>query len=466
MDALSLATVTEAEIERAAALLRRVLSSPSPAEAVAASLHDLATLAPALLALNIRSARAEGQLELVHSLEQTFMDDGAGGPAAGETTSLAALEPVKPALRVHVIDATGDFPMPSNDLEPFGIRLNVAATLPQASDEPVDVLVIHNPQAQSELAHSLPDWTRSGVRLVVSLSVDPARLPAGHPDYARLGLGTRQQQTVYDLALRSAEAICVPSQAFADALVADGLPAWVMPAGWDARHPAWQKPAAPRATINIGWVGVNADLQELASIRRPLIRLLREFPEARLVIIGAPEAYNLFDALPEERRQYIPLVNADEHLGALALLDVLVVPRLDGVPARTASDARLVEAGARGLPWVASATPSHLDWEAGGLMARTVDEWHLALRRLVCEPALRATLGMAGYQRAEAREWRHIRPAWLTLLQAPAVLPQSSRQDLASPEPGAPPTALALVRPRLRPEIASYLFGASSHAVA
>jgi glycosyltransferase involved in cell wall biosynthesis len=147
-----------------------------------------------------------------------------------------------------------------------------------------------------------------------------------------------------------------------------------------------------------------------------LSRIIREFPNTRIVILGNPQAYRLFDGLPENRRMYLPLVAAEEFPYLLSQLDILLVP-LRNLPYNLSlPDTTLVEAGARGIPWIASPIPAFRSWDAGGLISESPDEWHLNLRHLVMDADLRARLGKAGKQAAQTREMGQLANLWLKLI--------------------------------------------------
>jgi hypothetical protein len=79
-------------------------------------------------------------------------------------------------------------------------------------------------------------------------------------------------------------------------------------------------------------------------------------------------------------------------------------------------DTTLVEAGARGIPWIASPIPAFRSWDAGGLISESPDEWHLNLRHLVMDADLRTRLGKAGKQAAQTREMGQLANLWLKLI--------------------------------------------------
>jgi hypothetical protein len=73
-----------------------------------------------------------------------------------------------------------------------------------------------------------------------------------------------------------------------------------------------------------------------------------------------------------------------------------------------------MQAGARGIPWLATPIPSFREWLVGGILTETVgDDWHLNLRHLVMDQDLRDSLGRNGREAARAREMHYVGKMWL-----------------------------------------------------
>ena len=62
-----------------------------------------------------------------------------------------------------------------------------------------------------------------------------------------------------------------------------------------------------------------------------------------------------------------------------------------------------MDAGGRGIPWLASPFAAAVNWASGGLIANSLDEWHTYLRQLVLDNDLRVNLGKAGRQQVQLR---------------------------------------------------------------
>jgi glycosyltransferase involved in cell wall biosynthesis len=298
----------------------------------------------------------------------------------------------------------------------LGCEAAVSADFASQQQRQFDVVVVRHPQADPELVDGLVACAALGTRVILDVDMDYAHLPPHHADKARLGLGTSKKAKAYSTALRLSNLVCVASQPLAHAMRGAGHPVMVMPPGWTRQNRLWAKAPPARDTLNVGWLGAPGQMEDVAEIRRPLLRVLREFPQTHLVIGGDPLVYALFKALPRERRQYLPPVSFEEMAYLLSQVDVLLVPLRSTPFNKGRSDVRLMEAGVRGIPWIASPLPAYEAWGEGGLLARTPDDWYAALRALVTDAAKRAALGEAGRQQAEEREMGRLGPAWLEMI--------------------------------------------------
>ena len=433
--------ISEAEVSKAAAVLDAIVSHPSPARAVAERLNEIDALLPALLELNIRQSRADGRPDLAESL-QNLLDDiqlqmkAQPAPEAAAAPDLpappAAPEPLpenhymvstagrKPSI-LFVGAPSGESTirqaLPAAALQMLGCETAVSADFASQHERQFDVVVVRRPQAEPELEDGLVACVAFGARVIFDLEADYEQLPPDHPDAARLGLGTAPQAKAYQAALRSAHLVSVQSPALARKMRAAGHTVQVMPPGWSRSNPLWAKASPSHDTLNVGWAGAPGQLDDVAEIRRPVMRLLREFQNTRLVIGGDPQVYELFKTLPKARRQFLPPVSYDEFPYLLSQIDILLVPLRPTPYNQSLSDLRLLEAGVRGIPWVASALPVHEAWGEGGLLASTPDEWYACLRQLIVDAAERKALGEAGRRQAEEREMGRLASAWLEMVE-------------------------------------------------
>lgn len=417
--------VTELEVVKAATLLQEIVQSQHPAKLVAERLDEIDRLLPALLELNVRQARADGRPELANALQnllnniqiQLEVESGQEPGAESERAQPRRAE----GMRVLFLEPQGMEPSPrlrlaAEALDELGCRTSSASSLPQEGLEDFDVAIFNLPHCQESLMEAMAACAAARKPALLNLELDYEQLPAVHPAYLRLGLDGAGRARAYATSLLLADRVCVPSEALAQALSLSPERVKVIPDGWSSWNELWEKPRPQHPTLNLGWVGEPGQVEDVFSIRRMVIRLMREFPQVRLIIGGDPQVYQLFDSLPESRRLFLPAVSQEDYPYLFGQMDLLLVPHSPTPFNRTLSDRRVMEAGIRSIPWVASPIPAYQDWNAGGLLADSPEDWHTHLRQLVLDDGLRAALGRAGRSRAEGRRLSQLGAAWLEML--------------------------------------------------
>jgi glycosyltransferase involved in cell wall biosynthesis len=301
-------------------------------------------------------------------------------------------------------------------LESLGCRVTEKADYVPGRDIKPDVVITSNPHANPVLLESMSALSAADVPIIMDLDTDFEKQPVSHHDYNTKGLGNQARSNAYASAISMAKIISAPSEMQAESLRNLAQNVHVIPDGWSQQNKLWDKSSHPRKTVNIGWVGASGQLEDLLFIRRFIIRIVREFPNTRIVIVGDPQAYRLFENLPENRRMYLPVVAYEEFPYLLSQIDVLLVP-LRNLPYNTSlPDTILMQAGAKRVPWVASSIPSFRRWQAGGIIPESLDEWHLNLRHLVLDEEFRRSLGEAGKYAARSREMNYLGRSWLEII--------------------------------------------------
>ena len=419
-------TINESDIMRAAFLLEKIINSDSPAETVSRHLDEIDELLPALIELNIRQAHVDGRLDLAESLRSLQLnidyqliskEDGAlfkndnndDLPNLQFNGNILMLLPdlEKKSNRMNLLKST---------LESYGCRVTEKGEYISGRDIKPDVVITSNPHTNPMLIESLSTLSVAGIPIIMDLDTDFEKQPASHHEYNTKGLGSQTRSIAYTSAISMAKMVSVTSEVQAASLRTSADNVCVIPDGWSHQNKLWDKSTHPRKTINIGWVGTSGQLEDLLFIRRFIIRIVREFPNTRIVIIGNPQAYRLFENLPENRRMYLPVVAHEEFPYLLSQIDVLLVP-LRTLPYNISlPDTMLVEAGAKGIPWIASPISSFRRWQAGGIISESLDEWHLNLRHLIMDEEFRRSLGKAGKEAARSREMDCLGRLWLEII--------------------------------------------------
>ncbi len=214
--------------------------------------------------------------------------------------------------------------------------------------------------------------------------------------------------------LRLADFCTCPTEPLATALRRHGRPVLVIPNGFDAGSLSTSsKAAAARLAqpddgrIRLGYAsGSRTHQRDFARAVGAIARILREHPECLLVLFRLPATaghtpYLLPDEFPElaglahqiEWRDIVPLGMLSFEL---ARFDVNLAPLETGNPfCEAKSELKYFEAALVNVPTVASPTTpfaSAIRDGVTGFLAADESGWYAALKRLVTDPILRASI--------------------------------------------------------------------------
>lgn len=417
--------VSEEEVLNAAKLLKEIIYSPHPALMVAERLDEINELIPALLELNIRQARADGRLDLVEGLQNLLQNiqlqkQNQLSEIESSTSENKTFHNGR-SLKILLLDSDPRIPLlrspfPTQELQRLGCEVTPFDGRQAITLDQFDVLVAVHPHINSQIMEALAQAHVARQPIVVYLEVDFEQMPLTHPAFEVAGLGSPARAKAYSAACLLADLICVPSDSFANSLRQSGFKVAVIPPAWDGDDPPHTRPNQTRHTINLGWIGFGDELEDVFQVKRMIVRVMREYPQTQLIIAGDVEVYQLFDNLPEGRRLYIPFLQEEDLGYALNQMDILLLPMRNNPFHHSLSDYRLVSAGGRGIPWIASPLPAVMNWREGGLIINSTDEWHTYLRQLVIDDDLRRSLGEAGRRLAEMRSSVYQSKLWHKLL--------------------------------------------------
>jgi len=417
--------ISEADVQRAARLLEDILHSPHPALKVAERLDEIDELIPALLELNIRQARQDGREDLAIGLENLlqniYLQKEVHGDAVAPLTAVSSQDDLATRpLKILWIDPLPELPLIASkvpveklsELDCQFVKLS-ANQAPELGN--FDAVLAVHPHGDPGSMEWLAAAHSAKLPILLYLEADFEQIPLQHPAFELVGLNHPARAKAYSAACWLADRIVVPSEAFANTLRQANFQVTVIPPAWDTEDLSNSKPVRSRHTVNIGWIGLGGELEDVFQVKRMIVRVLREFPHVRLVIAGDVEVYQLFDSLPESRRIFLPIIESEDYWYALKQMDVLLLPLRNTPFNNSLSDKRLVDAGGRGIPWLASPCAAAVNWASGGLIAHSLDEWHTYLRQLVLDHELRVSLGNAGGRQVQLRSlnlqsrlWYHV----------------------------------------------------------
>ncbi len=206
-----------------------------------------------------------------------------------------------------------------------------------------------------------------------------------HPYYRTL----YQTQGFVRSILRSASLVTTPSRFLASQLKrynpqVSFVPSYLEDNQWLERD----KGAKPKhglsfAEVTVGWVGNEAQVDDLAILAPIFEELVREFPSVRFVFLGYKPT---FLEIPEERVLVLNYERFSQYQHLLDLLDIAVLPLKPFYFNLANSGSRVLELGAKGVPVVASNLGAYRDFSEAGapiLLASNKNEWQNHLFKLV-----------------------------------------------------------------------------------
>jgi hypothetical protein len=165
--------------------------------------------------------------------------------------------------------------------------------------------------------------------------------------------------------------------------------------------------------IRIGWGGSAGHREDMAAIAPALSRFVLEHPGVTLHLMCSDRIWQLFDALPEQRKQRTPTGSIDEYHAFVSRLDIGLAPNLDQGFNRARSDVKFLEYAAHGVVALLQRLTPYLssvrEGETGFLFG---DERELValLGRLVGDRQLRQRVRESAhaYVTTERRERDHV----------------------------------------------------------
>ncbi len=156
--------------------------------------------------------------------------------------------------------------------------------------------------------------------------------------------------------------------------------------------------ASDSKPASIGWIGTPSTWHEYMAPMLPLLTHVADSCTARIRAVGAGNQ--------AARHPLIDHVDWAEEteIADIQAMDVGIMP-LDDTPwSRGKCGYKLIQYMACGLPVVASPVGVNrdiVDHGINGFLAETEQEWDVALRTLIADPALRRTMGKAGRRKIE-----------------------------------------------------------------
>ncbi|MDH3638107.1 MAG: glycosyltransferase, partial [Gammaproteobacteria bacterium] len=141
--------------------------------------------------------------------------------------------------------------------------------------------------------------------------------------------------------------------------------------------------------------GTKTHDEDFALVAQPLSRLLHNYPNVRLILVG-------YLSIPDELRPFmeridkLPPLEFETFLSVLCLADINIAPLEAGLFADCKSEIKWLEAAMCGVPSVVSRTATYETVIANGItgvIAENESDWNKGLERLINEPKVRKSIG-------------------------------------------------------------------------
>lgn len=152
-----------------------------------------------------------------------------------------------------------------------------------------------------------------------------------------------------------------------------------------------------RGPVVLGWIGTSSNLFYLRDLE-PLLRQLGERHQLRVKVVCNPAQPAEYPSLPPRMLEICPW-SLDREAQHLSEMDIGIMPLRDDAWTRGKAAFKLLQFMAAGVPVVGSAVGHNIEVIRDGItgfVARTPEDWQVALTRLIEDAALRRTLGRRG----------------------------------------------------------------------
>lgn len=400
----------EQELSHAAGLLEKVTNSDQPASVIVKQINDIERLILALIELNIREAQANGSRSLVAQLQTLMQDVQSAMPVSFDQhiNNFLSENPGEVKILLLADDIANmdtPFDLALSMMEYIGYQFEFSSDTSADQLELYDLVLAHNPHHNLSKVKVLAACSGHNIPIVLYVDDDFGNMPETDRNYGSLAINDSDTVKNLEVVLALSDQICVPSDGLANRFRQRGYKVGVIPPGWDQKDLKWTGEfKSDNDWIDIGWVGPQDELADVAGIKRVILRVLEQFPQTRLVIGDSSDVYKIFDSLDENRRIYLPDMDGVDQPHVIRQMDILLMPLRSTPFNETKTDKRLMEAGILEKPWIASSISSALGWAEGGLIANNIDDWYAHLLEMITNPSMRSTLAQEGNQKATARE--------------------------------------------------------------
>ena len=316
----------------------------------------------------------------------------------GEGTVSDAIRCQLPGLHLNKLGHDADFTV---------VDYRDARLLPLSG---YDIAIFSRPHQDSLML----GYKRQGVKIITDMDDDFHTIPESHPGYKQVGKGDPNYLMKLDNSIYISDMVITATSELRTRLLPLNNNIKVIPNGWSADNFNWMvRRTMYKDRFIIGWGGTITHREDFQMCVNPIKRVLKTYPQAMVCIAGDHEIYNLLKAVPEKQKLFIPMTYYDLYPAVMGWWDVMLAPLLDNEFNRAKSDIKLVDAGAKGIPFICSDMPVYTNWPGGGIAIPDEDKsWYESMALLIEDKDLYRTLAHNGREAAKLREMTKLAKVW------------------------------------------------------
>jgi GT2 family glycosyltransferase len=255
------------------------------------------------------------------------------------------------------------------------------------------------PREQDSYVKVIGEARRLGKKVVLDLDDLLLELPQDHPD-RKINYYTEAMVPMIR-ALLEVDAVTVSSQALRDYLRPYNTNLWIIPnfldnSLWQVQQPRLKPAEYP---VIIGYMGGNSHTPDLESITPALQKVFEQYGNrVRLRLWGCPPPDALAGFSQIELADFIPAYSDFAGRSSEICCDFMIAPLRNNLFNNSKSSIKFFEYTSLGVPGIYGRVPPYesvVTHSENGLLADTLEEWEVALVRLIEDPQERYRLALA-----------------------------------------------------------------------
>lgn len=302
--------------------------------------------------------------------------------------------------------------LPMQGLAGLGHTVRHGLRMPQSVRDNPDTVIVGQRVCNPGPSTTWQTLATQGRKLIYEIDDDlwniDASSPAAHAFFARPEIRANLQRNI-----EVAVAVTVTTEPLADIvrqwnpnvhIVPNAIPDWLID------HQPQQR---ADGTLTIGWGGSATHNMDFDQVGDQLRQFLKRNQDTELHVIG--NDYASWMRVPRQQARFTPWVPSVDKFLRTIDYHVGIAPLRPHVFNQSKSALKAIEAGALGIPIVASAVRPYEDYvqdSVTGYLVRRDHEWGACLRALAADPDMRIEMGMSGRTQARRHTISRRAPLW------------------------------------------------------